>query len=154
MSNATIGPFTSRTRVALAISRAIAASRGETDVTATHIVLGILWEGKSVAVAGLTHEGINLNILNAQLDTSLGHPSGRTEPRRVALDATAGEEEIVRLGEKEAEARTDEFLGTEHLLLAILRESASEAAELMAAQGITVQRLETGMMTARRGPPA
>lgn len=150
-----VRPFTSRTRVALAIARAIAAARGDRDLTPTHVAVGIFREGGNAALAALYHSGFSQDVLH-KLGTRLEHQLGtyegnRAAPRQVALDATEGEATIIRLGEVEADRLNDAYLGAEHLLLAILRDTKNEAAVLLATCGVSLQLYEDGLRFVRRG---
>ncbi|MGH7603187.1 MAG: Clp protease N-terminal domain-containing protein [Gemmatimonadaceae bacterium] len=129
-------PFTSRTYVALAIARGIAAGLGHTDVSATHIALGILREGENIAVVTLHDGGVNLRQLRHELESGLP-PHGHPQLRAVVLPTTKTEQEIVELAATEAAALDSEYLGCEHLLLALLRDPDAAIARTFAGQGFT-----------------
>jgi ATP-dependent Clp protease ATP-binding subunit ClpC len=152
MTLATARPLTTRTRVSLAIARALAAARGESDVTPTHIVLGIFREGANPAIAALFSGGVDPAILQRvapELEATLGEPHGRTDPRRVVLDLTPGEDIVLVRAEKEAEDFADEFIGTEHILLGILCDRDDPLAVFLAERGITAELLRRGIVASR-----
>jgi ATP-dependent Clp protease ATP-binding subunit ClpC len=126
--------FTTRTRVALAIARGIAAASGSDDVSPAHIALGLIREGENPAVAALDHAGVPLRALRKEITAELGPPG---HPRRgeVALPATPGEQQVVDRAAAEARERNHEYVGTEHLLLAVLRDSSSGTAQIFARRG-------------------
>jgi ATP-dependent Clp protease ATP-binding subunit ClpC len=129
-------PFTNRAYVALAIARGIAAGRGNDDVTPTHIGLGILREGENMAVATLHDGGANLRRLRHDLEEALP-PHGHPRYGEVVLPATEGEQQIVELAVAEAGALDNEYVGAEHLLLGLLRDTESTAARTFARYGFT-----------------
>ena len=148
-------PLTSRTRVALAIARGIAAARGEHDVTAVHAAIGILREGGNPALSALWYAGMSPNVirnLHVELERALGAAPGKTEPRRVTVDDSPGEQELLRAGENEAVQLNDEFLGTDHILLAILRGDSAVSARF-GEHGITAGKYLEGLNASRRGDP-
>jgi ATP-dependent Clp protease ATP-binding subunit ClpA len=148
-------PFTSRTRVAVAIARAIAAARGDRDLTPTHIAVGILREGANAAIAALWYAGLSertIRALHLDLEHSLSEPPGRIPPRQVTVDATPGEDAVARLGEAEADRFGDSFVGVEHLLLAILRSNGS-VAQRFAERGVSAEAYYNALLSVRRGDP-
>ena len=148
-------PLTSRTRVALAIARGIAAARGDRDLTETHIVVGILREGNNPALSALWYAGMSENEmrrLSSHLEHSLGEPPGYIAPRQVTIELTAGEQELLRLSEIEADQLNDPFLGTQHILLAILRLN-DRVAKRFAESDMSLEKYCEGMASSRRGEP-
>lgn len=129
-------PFTNRTYVALAIARGIAAGRGNADVTATHIAIGILREGENMAV-GLLHEGgVNLRHLRHELESVLP-PHGHPQFHAVELPTTQSEHQIVEIASAEAAALEAPYVACEHLLLAVVRDPSTQAAQILARRGFT-----------------
>jgi ATP-dependent Clp protease ATP-binding subunit ClpC len=129
-------PYSSRTRVALAIARAIAAGRGDPDVTPIHIALGLLREGDNAAVAVLQHRGVPLHSLRRELELLLGPPLGRTQPEEVARPLLPGEQSVLEQARAWSRREGDEHIGPEHLLLAILAEREGSAAHTLAQHGM------------------
>lgn len=145
-------PFTSRTRISLAIARGIAAARGDSDLTASHVALGLLREGENPAVAVLNHAGVPVRLVRARLEEVLG-PLGSTRPRDVVVDSTAGEAELVAIAELKAEEWNDPYVGTEHLLLAVLAQEGSPAAGIFAGHGLSADTAVGYLQAVRGGTP-
>lgn len=141
MTDTLILPLTDRTRVALAIARGIAAARGDDDLSATHVVLGMIREGENPMVVVLYHAGIPARALRHELEVTLGHP-GHPRAGEVAIPSTPGEERLLEQAIAEAQRRGNEFLAPEHLLLAILREGRTPAAQVLASHGLRVETTE------------
>ena len=131
-------PFTNRTYVALAIARGIAAGRGNADVTATHIALGVLREGENIAVGMLHEGGVNLRHLRHDLESVLP-PHGHPHFHAVELPTTESEQQLVDIASAEAAALDSQYVGCEHLLLALTRDSSTQAAHILARRGFTYE---------------
>jgi ATP-dependent Clp protease ATP-binding subunit ClpC len=132
-------PYSSRTRVSLAIARAIAAGRGDTDVTPIHIALGLLREGENAAVAVLHHRGAALHTLRHELELLLGPPPGRAQPEEVVRPLLPGEQEVVAQARICSRREGDEHVGPEHLLLALLADRESPVAHTLAQHGLETE---------------
>jgi ATP-dependent Clp protease ATP-binding subunit ClpC len=148
-------PLTSRTRVALAIARGLAAARGDRDLTATHVVVGILREGGNPALSALWYAGMSENAIrrsSSHLEHSLGNAPGNMPARQVTIDLTPGEQEVLRLSDMEADQLEDPYVGTEHILLAILR-SGGPATKPFVESGISLEKYYAGLLSSRRGDP-
>ena len=142
---ATLGqlPFTPRVKQALERAMEEARKLRHDHVGTQHVLLGLLRVEDGLASEALLAAGLKLEELRSQI-RKLGapeasgepEPPGETEPgdappSHPALDLAAAEAE--RLGHG--------FVGTGHLLLALLREEGP-AAEILEALGITIERLE------------
>jgi ATP-dependent Clp protease ATP-binding subunit ClpA len=143
-------PFTNRTYVSLSIARGIAAGSGHTDLTATHIALGILREAENPAVAALHHGGVPLRKLRHELEAELP-PRGHPRFGEVVLPATPGEQEIIELAVAEAAALNEKYLGNEHLLLAVLRDPSTQIAQAFSRHGFTYEAALTHLQFVRGG---
>lgn len=130
-------PYTTRTRVSLAIARSVAAGRGDRDVTPLHVALGLLREGENPAVSALMHADVDVRALRADIERALGHPPGAIQPDAVAVDLTEGEKQIVEMARSISRTLGDEYLGPAHLLLAVLSDENGQATTLFAQRGIT-----------------
>lgn len=155
MTESLVLPLTTRTRIALAIARGIGASRGDDELTPTHIALGLLREGENPAVAALWHAGVPLPALRRELEAELGAPH-RPQPHEAALPSTPGEQRLVDLASAESRLRDDKYLGTEHLLLAMLRDAGTPTAQAFARHGFEFETAVTQLQKVfhgHSGPP-
>lgn len=133
-------PYSTRLRIALAIARSIAAARGDSETTSTHIVLGLLREAENGAVAALQHSGVPLNLIRGELEAELG-PPGRPRPDEVALPLTEGERQVLELARIESGIRDDPYVAPEHVLLGVLRDARCPAALVFAHHGLDYVRM-------------
>lgn len=133
-----IAPLTTRTRVALAIARALAAGYGHENVTPDHMLLGLLREGENPAVAVLAHAGVSLTDLRNVLEHALA-PRGPLVSRDLVVPLTDGERRLLARADYERRHRDDHPLGTEHVLLALLQDRESSVSQLLANHGLTYE---------------
>jgi ATP-dependent Clp protease ATP-binding subunit ClpC len=136
MSPVTPRPLTSRTYVSLAIARGIAAAYGHPDLTGHHVALGILREGENPAVAVLHNAGVSLLTLRRDLEAELPE-RGRPVAGDMQLPITPGERAILDAANVEATTFHPEYIGNEHLLLALLRNADSQVSRVFARHGVT-----------------
>jgi hypothetical protein len=129
-------PLTTRTRIALAIGRGIAAAYGHDDVGACHVALGVLREGENPAVAALHRAGVPLREFRNALERAL--PEHR-KPRQANAPLEASEKEVALINSagQEATERGVPYIGTEHLLLAILRAEEPPIGPLLSSHGVS-----------------
>jgi ATP-dependent Clp protease ATP-binding subunit ClpC len=147
--------FTERVRRSLQIAREEAMTLRHEYVGTEHMLLGLCSEGGGVAEAALTNLGVNLeNVRTAVLqivkpgqadgvnDTSPGILSTiastigmRSDPN---LPYTSRAKKALELSMSEARELNHSYVGTEHLLLGILREEKGIAAQVLASMGMTV----------------
>ena len=150
MTETGVLPMTTRTRVALAIARGIAASRGDEDLSPEHVALGLLGEGQNPAVAALHYGRVDLGATRRELEAELGAPE-QPRPGEVALQPTPGEQRIVEQATAESRRRKDEFLGPHHLLLAMLRDTNSPVARTFARHGFDFETAVTHLRVVLSG---
>ena len=147
--------LSTETRISLAIARGIAASRGDDDVSPTHIALGILRDGTNPGVAILWRAGVPLPVLRHELEAKLGSPS-RPRPHEAVLPTAPTEQREIEGAEAESRQRGDPYIGTQHLLLAILRDADTPIARAFARHAVDYQTAVTYLeqvFTENPGPP-
>jgi len=130
--------FTERAERALRLAHEAAAELGHSHVGSEHILLGLCREGSGVAAKALTAAGVTSDKLREAIASNIGigaagsvTPQGLT-PRTKRIIETAMEE-AARLGHS--------YVGTEHLLMGLLRESDCFASRILTAFGIDLGRL-------------
>lgn len=113
-------PLTTQGRLTLALARGIAASRGNANLQPAHVALAML-HFDNVGVAMLSNAGVPLGKLRQDLETQLP-PQQRPLPRESAIPASEGELRIVEQAAREAVALDNQFIGSQHLLIALMRD--------------------------------
>jgi ATP-dependent Clp protease ATP-binding subunit ClpC len=121
-------------RVAMAIARGLAAARGDVNLSPTHVALGLIRESENAAVAALHHADVPLHKIRRDLEMDLGE-LGVPRPEEVAVSLTDGERRLVEEAINQSRLCGDRHLGSEHLLLAILQDDQSSAAQVFRRYG-------------------
>lgn len=129
--------FTERTRHVLTLAREQAASLGHEYIGAEHILLGLIAEGEGVAAVVLQNLGVDLERLAQTTIASL--KKGREEISGRDLPYAARAKKVIELSMSEAMQLHHSYVGTEHLLLGLLREGKGIAAQMLASVGVTTE---------------
>jgi ATP-dependent Clp protease ATP-binding subunit ClpC len=111
-----------------------------------------LREGENAAIGALHHAGVPLQALRRDLETSLPE---RAPPLagEMLLPATPGERAIVQAADLEANAFHPEYVGNEHLLLALLRDADSPVSQAFSRHGFTYESALTHLRAVFAGEP-
>ena len=128
--------FTERVRKVLAMAREEAARLQHPWVDSEHLLLGLLREGEGVAAAVLQNLGADLDELMTQTE-ALAQKGKKGEIDSPDLPYTSRAKKILELTMAEARDFSHSFVGTEHLLLGIIREEKGVGAQVLAQAGIT-----------------
>src|SRR4029078_4368599 len=123
--------FTERVRKVLAMAREEAERLRHEYVGTEHILLGLIREGEGVAAAVLQNLSVDLDEIQQKIEDTVkkGKASQTTVPD---LPYTSRAKKVLELAMSEARELSHSYVGTEHLLLGLLREEKG-----IAAQGLT-----------------
>ncbi len=130
--------FTEKANQALNLAIDSAQELGHTYIGTEHIVLGLLREGTGVAATVLGGRGITAAAYQQKITEaiSIGQPS-RISPE----DLTPRSKKALETALSEAAVMQHGFAGTEHILLAVLRDDTSIAVRLLGALGVRTEEL-------------
>ena len=104
-----------------------------------HLLLGILGSTSSSAAAQVLAElGLSRELVEEQIVSTVGRGTARTTGR---IPFAPAAKKVLELSLREALALGDTRIGTEHLLLALLRERKGAAAQLLARHGVDRDQL-------------
>ena len=127
--------FTDRTRKVLALAREEAHRLGHEYVGTEHIVLGLIREGDGVAIAALRRIAVDPNDVRRRIEETIkSGPAPSLNPGD--LPYTSRAKKSLELAMTEAREMNHKFLGTEHLLLGVLREEKGLGAQVLADAGV------------------
>ena len=126
--------LTPRSRQALLLANSEAERLNHDHIGTIHLLLGILSLGDGVAVEVLKEMGVNLKQLRLEVEKSFS-PTGNQATAGVR-PLTSRLRKVISLAADEARNMNYNFIGTEHLLIAILREGDSKAARMLRNMGI------------------
>ncbi|MDZ7344867.1 MAG: alanine racemase, partial [candidate division KSB1 bacterium] len=127
--------FSDRVQMTIQFSREEALRLGHDYIGPEHILLGILRDGEGLAVEILHHLGADLDKIKRAVEDavkSTGEPTTRGN-----IPFTKRAEKILKMSNTEAEARKADIIGTEHLLLALIKEKNGVAAQVLRRFGVT-----------------
>jgi prophage maintenance system killer protein len=125
--------FTDRARWAVQLSQEEARLLNHHYIGTEHLLLGLLAAREGVAAKALETLGISLPAVRAQVEEIIGH--GQTTPSG-HIPYTPRAKKVLDLSMREALQLGHNYIGTEHLLLALVREGEGVAAQALLSYGI------------------
>src|SRR5687768_15976890 len=134
--------FTERVRKVLAMAREQASRLHHEYVGTEHILLGLIREGEGVAATVLQNLNVDLDEIQQKIEETV--KKGKA-PQASDLPYTSRAKKVLELAMAEARDLSHSYVGTEHLLLGLLREEKGIAAQVLADAGINLDaaRAET-----------
>jgi ATP-dependent Clp protease ATP-binding subunit ClpA len=143
--------FTDRARRVVVLAQEEARMLNHNYIGTEHILLGLIHEGEGVAARALESLGVSLQTVRLQVEEIIGQgqqaPSGH-------IPLTPRAKKVTELAGREAEDLGHNYIGTEHLLLGLIREGDGVAAKVLARLGVDLAaaRLQvTGLLHGRAG---
>lgn len=141
--------FTERARRVIILAQEEAKRLNHSAVGTEHILLGIIREGEGVASKVLESLNIVPDRVRAEIESAIGRGE-RTPYEEVAFTPRA--KKVLELALDEARRLGHNYIGTEHLLLGLVREGQSTAARVLVAQGAGLAAVRSQVMRAVSGP--
>ncbi|PAW71853.1 MAG: NDP-hexose 4-ketoreductase [Verrucomicrobiia bacterium Tous-C5FEB] len=130
--------FTPRAQQVLAIARKEADRFNHSYVGTEHLLLGLIKLGQGVAVNVLERMGLELDTVRMEVEKEVG--SGPPQKAAGNIPYTPRVKKVLALANKEAKALNHSYVGTEHLLLGLLREGEGVAARVLRRLDVDIQR--------------
>jgi ATP-dependent Clp protease ATP-binding subunit ClpC len=121
--------FTPRAQQVLALSRKEADRFNHNYVGTEHLLLGLIKLGQGVAVNVLQKMGLDLETVRQEVEKQVG--SGQENKMTGNIPYTPRVKKVLALAGKEAKALQHSYVGTEHILLGLLREGEGVAAQVL-----------------------
>ncbi|HXY30132.1 MAG TPA: ATP-dependent Clp protease ATP-binding subunit [Gemmatimonadaceae bacterium] len=136
--------FTERVRKVLAMAREEAARLHHEYVGTEHILLGLIREGEGVAAAVLQNLSVDLDEIQQKIEETVKKGKA-AQTQGPDLPYTSRAKKVLELAMSEARELNHSYVGTEHLLLGLLREEKGIAAQVLADTGVNLDaaRAET-----------
>ncbi len=145
------GQFSNRVHDVLKFSRDEAIRLGNDYIGTEHLLLGILREGEGIAIKILANIGIDLTKLKERIEESLLNKT--SSPTSSTLALTKQAEKALRVTQLEAKFYKSDIVGTEHLLLALLREDGFIASQILNEFGVDYERVKNELDNIISGKP-
>jgi ATP-dependent Clp protease ATP-binding subunit ClpC len=129
--------FTDRARRVVVLAQEEARMLGHNYIGTEHILLGLIHEGEGVAARALTALGLSLAATRQAVEDIIG--SGSQAPT-AHIPFTPRSKKVLELSLREALSLGSDYIGTEHILLAILREGDGVGAQILAGADVSHSR--------------
>ena len=136
--------FTERARKVVFYAQEEAQKFGEGYVSTEHLLLGLVRESDSVAARVLEKLGVSLNRIRAEVEKQL--PRGDARPSQ-DMTLTPRAKRVIDLAYDEARNLNNNYIGTEHLLLGLIREGDGLAGRVLAKLGVELERARREVMS-------
>lgn len=135
--------FTERARKVVFYAQEEAQKFGEGYVSTEHLLLGLVREPDSVAARVLEKLGIGLNRIKSEVEKQL--PRGDHKPVS-EMTLTPRAKRVIDLAYDEARNLNNNYIGTEHLLLGLIREGDGLAGRVLAKLGVELEKARREVM--------
>lgn len=140
--------FSDRARRALALANQEAIRLHHEFLSPLHILLGILAAGSGVALVALRNREVDPDGLKDELNRK-AEPGSR-DLHLTKMAQSADTRQVIQFAIDEARKLGHRYVGTEHLLLGILREGQTVAAMTMVQRGVKLEQLREEILTLLR----
>jgi ATP-dependent Clp protease ATP-binding subunit ClpC len=130
--------FTDRARRVIVLAQEEARMLDHNYIGTEHILLGLIHEGTGVAAKALESLDISLDVVRQQVEEIIGRgqetPSGH-------IPFTPRAKKVLELTQREAQQLGHDYIGTEHILLGLIREGSGVAAQVLVKLGADLNRV-------------
>ena len=143
--------FTERARRVLTLAQEEAQRFNHNYIGTEHLLLGLVREGDGVAAKVLSNLGVELNKVRSAVEFIIGR-GDRQSTGEIGLTPRA--KKVIELAVDEARRLSHSYIGTEHLLLGLVREGEGIAAGVLESLGVNLERVrgETTRILAQNQP--
>ncbi len=129
--------FSDRVKDVISLSREEAIRLGHDYIGPEHLLLGMIKEGEGLAIKILITLSVDLSKLKSRIESAV--KGTVTTMNLTNLPLTRQAEKVLKITRLEAKLLKSSIIGTEHLLLSILREENNVAAQTLAAANVTYE---------------
>ncbi|MCW3101047.1 MAG: ornithine carbamoyltransferase [Chthonomonadaceae bacterium] len=129
--------FTERARRVVFFAQEEAGRLGENYVSTEHLLLGLVRENDSVAARILDSMGVSLGRIRNEIERQVARGDGRLGQD---MQLTPRAKRVIDLAYDEARQLRNNYIGTEHLLLGLIREGEGLAGRVLAKLGVELER--------------
>ncbi len=144
--------FTSRVQKVIRFSKEEAMRLGHDYIGTEHLLLGILKEGEGIAVKILRNLGVDLEKLKQRLEEASGPAGGMMTLGNLPLSKRA--EKVLKITYLEAKNFKSDIIGTEHLLLSLLKEKEGLAAQVLMSFNVDYNLVYNELKNILEGKPS
>lgn len=138
------GRFTERAQKVLVLAQEEAKRFHHSFVGTEHILLGLVREGEGIAAKVLLSLGVELESVRAEIEKLIGKGDQRSVPQGVNYTPRA--KKVIELAIEEGQSLGHNYVGTEHLLLGLIREGEGIAAQVLTNLGVDLARARKSVL--------
>ena len=131
--------FTERARRVILLAREEVKRLGHDYLGTEHILLGLIREGEGVGAVALQNLGIDLTQVRTEVEKAVGRGGGVLFLGQIPFTPRA--KKVLELAVAEAKEMGHNYVGTEHILLGLIREGEGVAAQILTNLGADLQRV-------------
>jgi ATP-dependent Clp protease ATP-binding subunit ClpC len=142
--------FTERAHKVLTLAQEEAVRLRHNHIGTEHLLLGLVREGNGLAAKVLTELGVNLETIRDDVESIIGH-GDRIVRGQVGLTPRA--KKVIELAVDEARRLNHHYIGTEHLLLGLIREGNGVAAGVLEQEGLHLGEIRRQVMQSLNSLP-
>ena len=140
------GPFTEKARQAIQNSRDAAVKLGHSYVGTEHLLLGLAQVTDGIASKALATQNVKPESIEVQIEEITGKSGSAAVAGNAPQDFTPRTKRIFELSKQEAMRMKTNYVGTEHLLIAMVKEPESIATAILHALEVNIQKLFDDIM--------
>ncbi|MBM7096587.1 MULTISPECIES: ATP-dependent protease ATP-binding subunit ClpC [Alteribacter] len=130
------GRFTERAQKVLALAQEEATRLGHNNIGTEHILLGLVREGEGIAAKALSALGLSPEKIQTEVEQLIG----RGEEGSKTIHYTPRAKKVIELSMDEARKLGHSYVGTEHILLGLIREGEGVAARVLNNLGVSLNK--------------
>ncbi|CAM4345055.1 ATP-dependent protease ATP-binding subunit ClpC [Bacillus manliponensis] len=130
------GRFTERAQKVLALSQEEAIRIGHNNIGTEHILLGLVREGEGIAAKALIALGLSPEKVQKEVEALIGRGTETTQ----TVHYTPRAKKVIELSMDEARKLGHSYVGTEHILLGLIREGEGVAARVLNNLGVSLNK--------------
>jgi len=130
------GRFTERAQKVLALSQEEAVRLQHSNIGTEHILLGLIREGEGIAAKALQQLGLEAAKIQEEVEKLIGVGKQPTQ----TIHYTPRAKKVVELSQDEARKLGHSYVGTEHILLGLIREGEGVAARVLNNLGVSLNK--------------
>ncbi|SDZ62280.1 ATP-dependent Clp protease ATP-binding subunit ClpC [Evansella caseinilytica] len=130
------GRFTERAQKVLALAQEEAMRLGHNNIGTEHILLGLVREGEGIAAKALIALGLSPEKIQSEVENLIGRGNATTKQ----IHYTPRAKKVIELSMDEARKLGHSYVGTEHILLGLIREGEGVAARVLNNLGVSLNK--------------
>ena len=144
--------FTERVRKVIYLAREEAARLQHDYIGTEHLLLGVIREGEGIAATVLNNLGLDLERIRQEVENMVSAAGGTMTIGEIPFTPRA--KRVLELAVEEARSLGHNYVGTEHLLLGLIREGEGVAAKVLLELGVDRKRVREETLKLLGGTPS